>query len=446
MKLSFKEKIGYGVGDFACNLVFSTLMLYLMFFYTDVFGIPAAVVGTLMLVVSVWDAVSDPLMGGIADRTTTRWGKFRPYLLWLAVPFAVSTALAFTTPPFSVSGKIVYAYITYFLLMTVFTAINVPYSALSGVMTDDSIERTGLNAYRMGFSQFGNLLVGAGTLPLVALLGSGDQALGYQLTMVIFGIIALVFFIVCFSTTRERISPPEGQKTSLKADLQMLMMNRPWQVIFIVGILSFIFIILRTSVVMYYFNYFVESQRLIPFFMASTSISAIIGVTFSKPMVKKIGKKWTFALGQLVSAATVIFFFLPKTAIFSMFAVNVIYGMASFMTIPITWAMIADTADYSEWKFKIRSTGIVFSAATFAHKLGIGIGGGLGGWLLFFFGYIPGVSQTNTAVVGIKSMMSIIPAIGAIIVACLIIFYKIDENMCNKIREDLAKQRTAGKE
>jgi len=441
MKLSFKEKVGYGLGDFACNLVFSTLMLYLMFFYTDVFGIPAAVVGTLMLVISVWDAISDPLMGGIADRTTTRWGKFRPYLLWLAVPFAVTTALTFTTPPFSVSGKIVYAYITYFLLTTVFTAINVPYSALSGVMTDDSIERTGLNAYRMGFSQFGNLLVGAGTLPLVALLGKGNQALGYQLTMISFGILGLILFLVCFSSTRERISPPEGQKTSLKADLRMLMMNRPWQVIFIVGILSFIFIILRTSVVMYYFNYFVESQRLIPFFMASTSIAAIIGVMFSKPMVKRIGKKGTFALGQLVSAATVIFFFLPKTAVFSMFAANMVYGMASFMTIPITWAMIADTADYAEWKYRIRSTGIVFSASTFAHKLGIGIGGGLGGWLLTVFGYVPGVSQTNTAVLGIKSMMSVIPAIGAILVALLIIFYKIDEDLCHRMREELAKQR-----
>ena len=441
MKLSFKEKVGYGLGDFACNLVFSTLMLYLLFFYTDVFGIPAAAVGTLMFVISVWDAVSDPLMGGIADRTKTKWGKFRPYLVWMAIPFAVSTALTFTTPPFSVPGKIVYAYITYFLLMTVFTAINVPYSALSGVMTDDSIERTGLNAYRMGFSQFGNLLVGAGTLPLVALLGSGNQARGYQLTMVIFGILGLILFLVCFSTTRERISPPKGQKTSLKADVRMLMMNRPWQIIFIVGILSFIFIILRTSVVMYYFNYFVESQRLIPFFMASTSISAIIGVMFSKPMVKKIGKKGTFILGQLVSAATVIFFFLPKTAIFPMFVVNIVYGMASFMTIPITWAMIADTADFAEWKYKIRSTGIVFSASTFAHKLGIGIGGGLGGWLLTAFGYVPGVSQTNTAVVGIKSMMSILPAIGAILVACLIIFYKIDESLCNKMREELAEQR-----
>ena len=256
MKLSFKEKVGYGLGDFAYNLVFSTLMLYLMFFYTDVFGIPAAAVGTLMLVISVWDAVSDPLMGGIADRTTTRWGKFRPYLMWLAVPFAVSTALTFTTPPFSVSGKIIYAYITYFLLMTVFTAINVPYSALSGVMTDDSIERTGLNAYRMGFSQFGNLLVGAGTLPLVALLGSGNQALGYQLTMVIFGILALVLFLVCFYATRERISPPEGQKKSLKADLRMLMMNRPWQIIFIVGILSFIFIILSLVLLCQIYFYF----------------------------------------------------------------------------------------------------------------------------------------------------------------------------------------------
>lgn len=192
---------------------------------------------------------------------------------------------------------------------------------------------------------------------------------------------------------------------------------------------------------MYYFSYFIESQRLIPFFMASTSISAIIGVMFSKPMVKKIGKKWTFALGQMISAVTLIFFFLPKTAIFSIFAVNVVYGMASFMTIPVTWAMIADTADYAEWKYKVRSTGIVFSAATFAHKLGIGIGGGLGGWLLSVFGYVPGASQTHTTIVGIKSMMSIFPAAGAIIVASLIIFYKIDEKMCQKIQADLAEQR-----
>ena len=390
MKLSIKEKIGYGLGNFAGNLIFNTVLTFLMYFYTDIFGIPVAAVGTLFLISRLWDAINDPIMGAITDRTSTRWGRFRPYLLWMAVPVAVVAVLTFTTPDLSVKGKIIYAWITYIMLMMLFTSIDVPYTALSGVMTDDPMERTSLNSYRFGLMNVGNLISGALTLPLVALLGQGNQSRGYQLTILIFGIIAVLLYFISFASTKERIHPPLGQTPSLKADIKMLLLNRPWQVVFLGGILLFIFLSIRTSAVIYYFSYHIGNQDLVSPFMAAFSIASIIGILLVKPFVKLFGKRKTFVIGHLISMVNLAFFFMSSASIFWIFLVNIIAAIFFNLTPPILAVMVADTADYAEWKFGMRSTGIVFSALSFSFKFGMGIGGALGAAILAAFGYVSG--------------------------------------------------------
>ena len=240
-KLSIKEKVGYGLGDFAANTVFQTVMIFLLFFYTDIFGIPAAAVGTLFLLARIWDAVNDPLMGAVADRTKSKYGRFRPWIKWTAIPFGVLAVLMFTTPDLSVNGKIIYAYVTYILMMMIYTANNIPYGALSGVMTSDSVERTSLNSYRFVLGQSAALMVQGATLPLIAFFGMGDKALGYQLTMALFALIAIGMFYVTFYTTKERIIPVQTESTPIKEDLKDLLKNRPWAILFVIGISYFYF-------------------------------------------------------------------------------------------------------------------------------------------------------------------------------------------------------------
>ena len=239
-KLSIKEKVGYGLGDFAANIVFQTVMIFLMYYYTDIFGIPAAAVGTLFLVSRIWDAINDPMMGAVADRTKSKYGKFRPWVKWTAIPFGIMAVLMFTTPDFSVQGKIIYAYITYIGMMMIYTANNIPYGALSGVMTADSVERTSLNSYRFVLGQSAALMVQALTLPLIAFFGAGNKAAGYQMTMGLFAIIAIGMFYVTFYSTKERIEPVQTEATPLKDDLKDLFSNKPWVILFVMGLVTFI--------------------------------------------------------------------------------------------------------------------------------------------------------------------------------------------------------------
>lgn len=442
MKLSIQEKIGYGMGNFAGNLIFNTVLTFLMYFYTDIFGIPVAAVGALFLISRLWDAINDPIMGAITDRTNTRWGKFRPYLLWMAVPVAVVAVLTFTTPDLPVKGKIIYAWVTYILLMMLYTSIDIPYCALSGVMTDDSLERTSLNSYRFGLMNVGNLISGAFTLPLVALLGQGNQARGYQLTLLAFGLVAVLLYIASFASTNERIHPPPGQKPSFKADMKMLMLNHPWQVVFLGGILLFIFLSIRTSAVIYYFSYHIGNQELVSAFMAAYSIASIMGILLVKPFVKQFGKRKTFVIGHLVSTVNLAFFFMSPDSIFWIFLVNIIAALFFNLTPPVLAVMVADTADYAEWKFGVRSTGIVFSALSFSFKFGMGIGGAMGAAILAAFGYVSGgVEQSSMAITGIRFMMGIVPTVTSVLLALSMFFYKMDEKTCEIMRRELTERR-----
>ena len=442
MKISVTEKIGYSLGDAAANFIFQTMLVFQLAFYTDTFGITAAAAGTLFLVVRVWDAIFDPLMGVVADRTNTRWGKFRPWVLWTAVPFGIMGFLTFTTPPFGPQGKLVYAYVTYIVLMMVYSANNLPYSALSGVITGDLAERTSLSAYRFVSAMSAALVIQGLALPMVNYFGGGDSAKGYQITMGIFSALAIVFFVITFATTRERVQHDPTQRSSVRRDLADLTRNGPWVAMFALTIIVFITLAMRGGVMLYYFKYYLGREDLFSIFNVFGTGSTIVGVVASTPLAKRFGKRDVFIVGLALTVVfTAAFVLLPRTAVALIFGTEMVRQLAYGLTIPLLWAMMADVADFSEWKNHRRATAVVFSAIVFALKAGLGFGGAIGGWLLAAYGYVPNVAQTERALQGIKLTASVFPAITfALGVVCLF-FYRIDKRLEIQITDDLAKRR-----
>ncbi len=441
-KLSIKEKIGYGLGDTASHFVWDMVGFWILIFYTDTFGISAAAAGTIMLIARVWDMVSDPIMGIIADRTNTPWGKFRPYILWMALPYSVLAVLTFTTPDLGPTGKVIYAGVTYLLLMTVFTAINLPYSSLGAVMTSDSYERAGLNSYRFIFAFVGQLIVTGTALSLALYFGQGDNAKGYQYTLILFAVISFILFMVTFKTTKERVEPPKQQKQNLKEDLNNLFKNRPWVILFFVGIVSFVMFAMQNLSIAYYFKYYIGDEESVQLFNVIGTIALIVGIPLSKPLSKRFGKRNVYVASSLISGFFFIMLYLPGTNnIVSIYILNILAKFTYAPAVPLLWTMLADTADYSEWKNGRRATGLVFSAATFAQKAGWGIGGALAGWLLALYDFIPNVEQTGTALTGIKLMISVFPGILYMSCAILLYFYSIDHKTCLIMQKDLDTRR-----
>lgn len=444
-KLSIKEKVGYALGDTAANFVFQTMILLQLAFYTDTFGITAAAAGTLLLVARFWDAIFDPIMGIIADKTNTKWGKFRPWILWTAVPFGIMGFLAFLTPDFSPSGKLIYAYITYIVLMTIYSANNLPYSSLSGVMTGDLADRTSLSQYRFVFAMIAQLVIQSLALPMVSYFGGSNSAVGYSYTMGIFSVLAIIFFFITFATTKERITPDPDQKATVAQHFKDLKSNGPWLAMFFVTLLLFITLAMRGSVIFYYFRYFVTSDdytTTFSLFNLFGTISTIIGIFFSKKLSLKFGKRNVFMSGIAGTAIFCVpFAFFGSQSLGLMFGTEIIRQFIYGLTIPLLWAMMADVADYSEWKNKRRATGIVFSAIVFALKAGLGFGGAITGYLLSFYGYMDNVQQTDTALNGIIMIMSIFPAISFGICAVCLFFYKIDKNLEIQVNNELAERR-----
>jgi Na+/melibiose symporter-like transporter len=716
-KLSIKEKIGYGLGDTASNLYFQMFINFLLFFYTDVFGIPAAVAGSLFVVSRVWDAVNDPIMGIIADRTETKWGKFRPYLIWMMLPLAVVGVALFTTPDLSMQGKIIYAYVTYIAMMMAYTAINIPYSALLGVLSPHSKQRTSASTYRFVLAFVGAFIIQGATLPLVHTLGTqdegysfsenkleiqelkgtraskfiinvsdgendishellvkinrtdappptikhllenkvlekgfktssidisdlfkekglsyelsnsnknivnaniidqqiqieekglgesnikvtainddykksevnfsvnviepgnkipilvkpipdmtfnitdkkktiniaeyfidqdGDQlkysslskaqgvtsakvldnnlelefretgfadivllandskggiakdtfnvkivsdkndppavyatldnlvlnqgfgkhvidisqsfvdfegdklnisvkkvdvAKGFQFTLVIYGILACLLFYITFSTTNERVKPDKSKGTSLRNDLKDLLGNKPWMILLVMSLFTLGYVSIRMSSIMYYFKYYVQNELLASLFMVLGTVAVILGVACTDFLSKRLGKKKLYLIVMgLSTILTAVFYYIPKDQIIIIFAVHMLISFVMAPQAPLLWAMYADTADYSQWKNGRRATGLVFSAATFSQKFGMALGGGLAGWLLTVFHFIPNVAQTTETLNGIKLMMSYIPAIGTLIATLAALFYPLDDDTMEKIEADL---------
>lgn len=443
-KLSLKEKIGYSLGDTASHFVWDMVGFWILIFYTDTFGISAAAAGTIMLIARFWDMASDPIMGIIADRTKTKWGKFRPYILWMALPYSVLAVLAFTTPNFGQTGKVIYAGVTYILLMTVFTAINLPYSSLGAVMTSDSYERAGLNSYRFIFAFVGQFIVSGTALTLALYFGKGDSAKGYQYTLILFSIISFILFMITFKTTRERVQPPKKQKENLKEDFRNLFKNKPWVILFFVGIISFVMFAMQNLSIAYYFKYYIGKEESVQLFNVIGTVALIVAIPFSKPLAKRFGKRNVFLASSLLSGLFFCLLYVPGIDdIYMIYTLNILAKMAYAPAVPLLWTMLADTADYSEWKTGRRATGLTFSAATFAQKAGWGIGGALAGWMLAIFKFTPNVEQTDTAITGIKLMISVFPGILYMSCAILLFFYSIDHKTCVVMQEDLEARRKA---
>ncbi len=588
--LKLSEKIGYGFGDAASSMFWKLFGMYLMFFYTDIFGIPAAVVGTMLLVTRVGDAAFDPLVGILGDRTNTRWGKFRPYLLWMALPIGIIVVLTFTTPDISTSGKIVYAYVTYSLMMIIYSLINVPYASLMGVMTNDGKQRTTLATYRFifafggsflvlalfqplfdgfgtrTFNEFtssktievtdtatkatGKLIVWDGTLqnstlanPIDSLLfitakvntstkeafslgvlntrtnqysgfnfAEGKDTLGLlrngstsdlkikldqittgdnlanladlkfackgideksiairnislkeinyrsgtQKALIVIAILAVIFFLLTFSLTREKVKPIDV-KTPLKDDLKDLSRNGPWFIIIGASISTIFFNTIRDGAAVYYFLYYFKGMKNIEFnpstILAISTIylllgqaANIIGVVLARPVSDKIGKKNTFMAAMVIAAIlSFIFFFLDRTNIGMIFVFQFLISISAGIIFPLVWSMYADTADYSEWKNSRRATGLVFSAASMSQKFGASIGIAMVGWILAIYGYQANVEQAEATQNGIRMMLSIYPAFGALLAAGFMFLYPLKESVLEKISAELAAFRSTGK-
>ncbi|BDU27535.1 MULTISPECIES: MFS transporter [unclassified Flavobacterium] len=456
-KISLKEKIGYGLGDAASSMFWKIFSMYLLFFYTDVFGLAPAIVGTMFLITRIWDSCFDPIVGILADRTKSKWGKFRPYLLWVAIPFAVIGVLTFYTPDFDEKGKIIYAYVTYSLMMMIYSLINVPYASLLGVMSSDRKERNTLSSYRMVFAFGGSLLALWLIEPLVNYFGGNlNSKTGWLTTIAVFGLITTIFFWACFAFTKERVQPIGDEQNNLKEDLKDLLKNRPWWILLGAGIGALVFNSIRDGAAVYYFKYYVSSSINFDFslfgtdfHMTPTSIylvlgqaANIIGVIAATPIANRIGKKKTF-FGAMALAAilSLIFYLFGKEDIFLIMIFQVLISICAGCIFPLIWSMYADSADYSEWKQGRRATGLVFSASSMSQKFGWTIGGAGAGWLLGYYGFQANVEQTATAQNGIQLMLSILPAIAAGISVAFIAFYPLSEEKLQTIEQDLNQKR-----
>jgi glycoside/pentoside/hexuronide:cation symporter, GPH family len=452
--IRFKEKIAYGLGDAASSMFWKLFSAYLPYFYTNVFGIAASAVGTMIFAVRTFDAAFDPLVGVVADRTTTKWGKFRPYLLWIAIPFAIFGMLTFTTPSLSPSSKLIYAYVSYIVMFMIYSAINVPYGALLGVMTADGKERTSLGTFRFFFAFGGSLVVLAAAEPLVAFFGGhgANPQRGWQMMAGFFGLIAMVLFFLTFLGTRERLKPTQ-EKTSLKDDLTDLANNFPWFVLLGASIATIFFNSLRDGTAKFYFLYCLGGDKGITIFTIQftwTSLylvlgqaANIVGVLLAKPVSDRIGKKNTFLLAMVLGAAfSVAFYWLNQDQVTMVFVLQFLVSINAGIIFPLLWPMYADAADFSEWKRGRRSTGLVFSASSMSQKFGGSLGSALVGWLLAYYFFDAKLDvQTGTTQNGIRMMMSIFPAVGALASAGFMLIYPLKQPFMDKIEGELAARR-----
>ncbi|AEF55210.1 MFS transporter [Marinomonas posidonica] len=442
-QLSFFDKVSYGFGDLASNVVFTAVGTYLMFFYTDVFGISAAVVGTLFFVTRMWDAVSDPIMGMIGDRTRSRFGKFRPYLLYVPIPLAIVAILTFTTPDLSESNKVIWAFATYILLMTLYTAINIPYSSLPATMSDSPVERGQMASFRMVLAFSGALLVNAGTLPLVTFFGGEDQQQGFQYTMMLLSAIMVVMFWLCFARVKERV-PMVKQSSSVKQDFAVVVKNRAWWITILMGVPMFTFGLMPFAVGMYYFTYNVGDVSAAGTFFTCATLGMIVGAIIMSQLVKRFAKRSLIMAAALSSMCFIGSLYWVDPANLTMIYVIIFFNqLTKGVAASCLWGVVADTADYVEWKSGRRVVGLSTSSATFSHKFGMGLSGAIVGAGLSYAGYQAGVEQTDAAKNMITIFMSLLPAFGAACIVVIAFFYPINAEVEVTMQEGLRKARKA---
>lgn len=441
-RLSFREKFAYGLGDTASNFFFQTFNLFLVYYYTDIFGLSAAAVGTLMFVTPVVVATLNPLIGILADRTDSRWGKFRPYILWGAVPYGVLGYVMFANPTLGADGRLVFAYATYTLMLVAYAAINTPYSALMGVMSASSADRTSLSTYRFACAFTGGLLIGWLVPWLKDHIGGASPADNFRLTMAIFAVISVAMFLYTFFNTRERVRPPRGQVASLRHDLRDLAGNAPWLILFFAAFLTLANVGLRSGSTIYYFKYVVGDETGLGRYNLLGGLAFITGSLLTRLFLRYFSRRGLMiGLTCLNALALGAFYFVDPRNLPLLIALNIFGAFVAGPTPAIVWSMYADTADYGEWKFGRRSTGLVFSAAVFAQKVGLAIGSALLGWLLSYFGFVANAAQTPRGLFGVNLVFSILPATFALLSGLAIFFYRLDEPMVRQIERELAARK-----
>ncbi len=482
-RVSVREKVGYSLGDVATNFFFQSMILYQTRFYTDTVGLSAAAVGTMLLVLRLADAFADPVIGALSDRTNSRWGKFRPWILWTAIPFGVVFWAAYVSPNFGPQGKLIYAYATYVVLMILYSANNTPYSSLMGVMSPHASERSSIAGYRFVAALIGQFMIQALTLPLVDKFGQGDSSKGWALTMGIFGVAMIVCNFVVFFTTRERVMPDPQQKSSLKEDLKNVFTCKPWLLMFILTLLVFTTLVVRGTGLNFFFAYYMDQTVVrnfldsvglgamggevtgwksaldalgllvkpdgsnaasvgLSFFMVVGSLIQIAGICCSKPLADRFGNKAVFIAGMTVTTlATAAVYFVTPTSMSLMVVLSIIWPLGWGPTVPLLWVMIADVADYSEWKTSRRATGFMYAGICFALKAGLGLGGALSGWLLAWYGYVPNVAQSEHAMLGIRLMATVYSAIPFVLGLGCLILYPIGKKLSKQIDTELNERR-----
>jgi GPH family glycoside/pentoside/hexuronide:cation symporter len=469
--IKLKEKIGYGLGDMASSMFWKIFGMYLLFFYTKVFGISPAAVGTMLLVTRVYDSVSDPLMGIIADRTQTRWGKYRPYLLWFAVPFALIGVLTFYTPGLDATGRLIYAYITYTLMMTVYTAVNVPYASLLGVMSSNPKERNMLSSYRMFFAFIGSFITFMLLQPLVDFFtrisshpdatalsaeptGISEEPMGWVCAVGVIGVICAFLFFLCFRWTRERVKPVnEEQNTSVKQDLRHLARNAPWWILMASGLAALLFNAIRDGVALFYFADYIRIGYKLPYFgwtMATIYLlvgqaANMVGVALAAPLSNRYGKKKTYMAAMGIAAVLSVFFFaLTPDQMVWILILQVLISVCAGYVLPLLWSMYADIVDHQELKTGRRATGLIFSSSSMSQKMGWAVGAAMTGWLLAWFGYNQELAvQGEQAVFGVRLMMSWLPAISCVLAVIGMAFYPLSEKKVLEITDELNRKRNA---
>jgi GPH family glycoside/pentoside/hexuronide:cation symporter len=458
-KLPLREKIGYGFGDLASVLFWQTIMVYLLYFYTDVFGLTAKAAGVMFFVSRVSDAIFDVVIGMLADRTKSRWGKFRPYMLWGAVPLAVSAVLAFSTPNFADAGKLIYAYVTFIAFMFLYSTVNIPYTALLGVISGDPVERADAATSKFIGAFTAGIIVSATALPLAKYFGEGNDAKGWHMTMIIYAVAAVVFLWVTFLSAHERVQPIAKEKTNVARDLGDIVQNVPWILLFIVTILFILFVCIRMNVTTHYFKYYVGEQNVTLFgkthkygfevlasaFNTVGQLLSLVGVALVPLFARFLGrKKAAIILFITALICTGSFHFFKPENLMLIFVFQAVGSLAGGPISALLWIMYADTADYSEWKTGRRATGLVFSASIMSNKLGWAIGSMIAAFILARTGFVANVAQNINVLNGLKEMMSLIPvAVGAVALILLMFFYKLDEETMAKVKAGLDERRKA---
>jgi len=459
---TLKEKIGYGFGDMSSSMFWKIFSYYLPFFYSNIFGLSLVDAGVLVLVTRIWDAVSDPMMGVISDRTNTKWGKYRPYLIWVAPFFSIAGILLFTTPDLDYGGKLIWAYVTYILMMTVYTGINVPYGAMLGVMTDDSNEKTVFSSFRMFFAYGGSFISLFLWEPLTNLMGGYNTPGGWFWAMVVIAAACFVMFILCFFMTKEHLKTVST--VSVGSDFKALLSNKPWWLLIGAALCFNLFNTVRGATVAYFFQDIIGPGVSLAFFgivfafyaglfLGVGEVSNMAGVASCVPISGRLGKKTTFILvNASLVVLSVLFYFIPctPTGYWLMLVFQILISILTGIMSPLVWSMYADVSDYAELEFHTASTGLIFSSSSMAQKFGGAIGGAAVLWLLSGFGYITDpellaagpVAQPEEALNCLRWLMSFIPACVALLSMCIVWFYPLTTERIHSINAELKKIRS----